>query len=55
MRFDRHERQAFWRGLWTDFPHGESVIIYAALDSPELLPLSSEFARWESSKRVLRP
>lgn len=53
MRFNRHERQAFWRGLWTDFPYNDSVLIYTALDVPEVLPPPAEFEEWNLSGRVL--
>lgn len=55
MRFNHDERQAFWRGLWTDFPYSDSAIIYGVLDTPELLPSRVEFEQWEAGKRVLRP
>lgn len=54
MRFNRHERQAFWRGLWTDFPYSDSVLIYAALDVPEVLPSPVELEQWDASGRALR-
>ena len=50
-----HDRQAFWRGLWTDFPYSDAVIIYVSLDVDEVLPSPVELERWEASGRVLRP
>lgn len=54
MRFNRHERQAFWRGLWTDFPYSDSAVIYTALAVPEVLPSPVEFEQWDVGGRVLR-
>jgi hypothetical protein len=54
-RFDRSEREAFWRGLWSDFPYCQSVIVFSVLDSPELLPTGINFEQWEASGRVIRP
>jgi hypothetical protein len=54
-RFNRHDRQTFWRGLWTDFPYSDAVIIYVSLDVEEVLPSPVELERWEASGRVLRP
>jgi phospholipid N-methyltransferase len=54
MRFNRHERQAFWRGLWMDFPHSDSAIIYTAFNVSEVLPSPVEFEQWDLSGRVLR-
>lgn len=54
-RFNRHDRQTFWRGLWTDFPYADAVIVYASLDVEEVLPSPVELERWEASGRVLRP
>ena len=54
MRFNRHERQAFWRSLWMDFPYSDSAIIYTALDVPEVLPSPVEFEQWDASGRVMR-
>lgn len=50
-RFGSDERQEFWRALWADFPYNQSILIYAALDSPALLPFNLE--RWKAAGRVL--
>jgi hypothetical protein len=54
MRFNRHERQTFWRGLWTDFPYSDSAVIYTALAVTEVLPSPVEFELWDVNGRVLR-
>jgi hypothetical protein len=55
MRFKPDERETFWRGLWTDFPYSDSVIIYTVLNTLELLPQRVEFEQWEANGRVLCP
>lgn len=54
-RFDRQERELFWRGLWTDFPYSKSIIVFTVLDTPELLPGGMDFELWEAGGRVKRP
>lgn len=54
-RLNRAEREAFWRGLWGDFPYSRSVLIFSVLDSPELLPAGINLEQWEAAGRVIRP
>jgi hypothetical protein len=52
-RFSYDDRQEFWRALWGDFPYSEAILIYAALDTPDLLPFDLE--TWKKAGRVLPP
>jgi hypothetical protein len=52
-RFSYDERQEFWRTLWGDFPYNEAILIYSALDVPDLLPFDLE--PWKRADRVLPP
>lgn len=51
-RLSYTERQLFWQGLWSDFPYAKSVLIYAVLDSQEILP--SNLDQWQASERLIR-
>ncbi len=54
-RFNGPERAAFYRGLWSDFAHHQSIIVFTILDSVQLLPSGVELEQWEMSGRVKRP
>lgn len=51
--FSYDERQEFWRALWGDFPYSDAILIYAALNTRELLPFDLE--QWQQAGRVLSP
>jgi len=51
-RFNEKEREQFWLGLWSDFPHLTGLILFASLDTPALLPGKSDLDQWRSEGRL---
>src|SRR5437660_1737632 len=37
-KFTAAEREQFWLGLWSDFPHVTGIVLFTALNTPALLP-----------------
>lgn len=51
-RLASEERQIFWQRLQRDFVYSKSILVYCALDVPQLLPDNLE--QWEISNRIIR-
>ena len=37
-KFTTMEREQFWLGLWSDFPHVTGIVLFTVLNTPAFLP-----------------
>jgi|SRR6185295_141853 len=52
VRFTERERERFWLGLWSEFPHLMGIILFVALDMPALLPDKLDLENWRRDGRL---